>query len=484
MAYDYDLGVIGAGAAGLTLAAGAAQMGARTLLVEKRGKLGGDCLHFGCVPSKTLIASARVYRQMQQGPRFGLPDVAPPPVDFARVAERIRRVIEAIQPHDSVERFCKLGVQVEFGQAQFVDEHAVRIGGETVSADKWAVATGARPGTPPIPGLDQVDSLTNETLFSMSELPSEMIVLGGGAVAVEMAQALNRLGCKVTMVQRSRRILSGEDPDMADMVQAALEEEGVRVLTGTTTEELRQEHGIKTVLVRDRDGGRATLAAPALLVALGRRPNVDGLGLDQAGVEHSARGVAVDSRMRTSQGHIYAIGDVTGRHQFTHAAGYEGGVALANAVIRFPKKADYTWMPRAVYTEPELAAAGETETRLQERGEDYEVWTERFRDNDRSLAEGWETGKIKLLVGKGEKVLGVQILGPQAGDLLGEWATALAGGVKLSAMASAVHPYPTLAEINKRVAGDVMAPKLFEGVLKKGVSWLFNYRGRACEWSG
>lgn len=481
-AYDYDLGIIGAGAAGLTLASGAAQMGAKTLLVERAPQLGGDCLHYGCVPSKTLIASARVYHQMRNAAHWGLPQADLPPVDFSQVAARIQSVIETIQPHDSEERFCSLGVKVMFGQAEFVDEHSIRLQGKTISAAKWAIATGSRPGRPPVKGLDSVDCLTNETLFSMQELPADMLVLGGGPIAVEMAQALNRLGCRVTIVQRSSQILSAEDADMAGLVQSALEAEGVRVMTGMSLLEVRQENGDKLALVKDKQGQSHELRASAMLLALGRKANTDTLALENAGVEFTAKGVSVDEKMRTNQRHIFAIGDITGRYQFTHTAGYEGGVALANAVIRFPRKADYTWMPRAVYTDPELAVMGSTERELQQEDVDYTAWTEEFKNNDRSLAEGCDTGKLKLLLDRKERVLGVQIMGLHAGDLLGEWAAIIGGNVKLASLASAVHPYPTLAEINKRVAGSVMAPKLFEGLLKKGVSTLFNYRGRACEW--
>jgi len=481
-AYDYDLGVIGGGAAGLTLTSGAAQMGAKTVLVERRPLLGGDCLHFGCVPSKTLIRSAKVCHTIRNASRFGLPECSPGSVDFAKIAARIRSVIETIQHHDSVERFCSLGAQVLFGEAEFIDEHSIRLDGKTISAAKWAIATGSRPGTPPIQGLESVDYLTNESLFTMERLPQDMLILGGGPIAIEMAQALHRLGCAVTVIQRSAQILSGEDRDMADDLQGILEAEGVRVLTGMSLKQVRQEGGQRTALATDSQGREHQLRAASMLVALGRKPNVESLRLDNAGVEHSTKGIAVDARMRTNQAHIYAIGDITGAYQFTHAAGYEGGIALANAVIRFPRKADYTWMPRAVYTDPELAAMGRTEKQLQEQGVEHSVWVEEFRNNDRSLAEGCESGRLKLLLDAKERILGVQILGPHAGDLLSQWAVMVGGKVKLSTLASAVHPYPTLAEINKRVAGSVMAPKLFDGLLKKGVNALFNYRGRACEW--
>ncbi len=481
VSYDYDLGVIGAGAAGLTLTAGAAQMGAKTLLVEARDKLGGDCLHFGCVPSKTLIHSAHVYQLMRSGLKFGLPGFSPPPVDFSRISARIQKVIARIQKHDSVERFCNLGARVEFGRAEFVDEHHISLGGRRISAKKWAIAAGSSPSFPPIKGLDQVGYLNNETIFYRSKIPAEMIILGGGPVAVEMGQALNRLECRITIIQRSGQILSSEDPDVALLVQKILENEGVRVYTGLEISEVREKNGLKLVIARDRQGKQHAFKAQELFLALGRRANVHRLKLEKAGVDYTDEGILVDDKMRTSQKHIFAIGDITGRYQFTHAAGYEGGVALSNAVIHYPKKADYTWMPRAIYTDPELAVMGKTEAQLRAESKEYAVWTESFEDNDRSLAEGYSIGKIKLLLDKNERVLGVQILGPRAGELLGEWVAVLNGDIRLSTLASAVHPYPTLAEINKRVAADVMAPKIFGGLLKKGVKLIFNYKGRACE---
>jgi pyruvate/2-oxoglutarate dehydrogenase complex dihydrolipoamide dehydrogenase (E3) component len=480
--YDYDLGVIGAGAAGLTVASGAAQMGAKTLLVERREHLGGDCLHYGCVPSKTLIRSARVYHTMRQGPRFGLPAVDPGPVDFARVRERIRSVIATIQPHDSPERFCSLGAAVEFAEARFVDEHQVRLDGRTVSAGKWVVATGSRPHLPPVPGLAEAEPLTNETLFSMDALPADMIVLGGGPIAVELSQALQRLGCRVTLLQRSTHLLVREDPAMADKVRAVLEEEGVAVHTGMALKRVRRERGARVVTVEDAEGREREFRAAALFAALGRRVNTDTLDLENAGLETSPSGLEVDDRMRTTQQHILACGDVTGKYQFTHAAGYEGGIVLANAVFHLPRKVDYTWLPRVTYTDPELAAVGLTPALCEERGIEHQVWKEEFAANDRALAEGAERGLLQLVLDKREKPLGVQILGPHAGELLGEWSAVLAGKVRLSTLAGAVHAYPTLAEINKKVAGSVMAPKLFSGIVQKTVSTLFRFQGRACEW--
>lgn len=476
--YDYDLGVIGAGAAGLTVASGAAQLGAKVVLIEKEPALGGDCLHHGCVPSKTLIKTARVYHQIKSAQNYGLPPIPAPPVDFARVADRIREVIAVIQRHDSVERFRALGVETVFGRARFTDSRQVEADGRKISARQWVIASGSSPSAPPIPGLDQTPHLTNKNIFSLPKLPASMIVLGAGPIAVEMAQAFNRLGCRVSVVQRSDRILSKEDRDMADLVMAAMAAEGVEFHLEAKIVGVRDLGDRRELVYQDARGSEVRLTAEALLVALGRRPNLEGLNLEAAGAAFTPKGVLVDARLRTSRKHIFACGDATGAYQFTHAAGYEAGVVLANAVFHLPRKADYTWLPWCTYSEPELASIGLNEKAARKKGLAYHIWTEDFADNDRAQTEG-AGGRLKMLVDEREKVLGVQIVGPHAGELINEWAAVLNGKVKLAALAAAVHPYPTLGEINKRVAGDLMAPKLFSPKVKKALKLLFRLRGGA-----
>lgn len=479
-AYDYDLGVIGGGAAGLTAAAGGARLGAKVLVIEKEPVLGGDCLHHGCVPSKTLIASAKARGAMLDAARWGLPAPELPPVDFSRIAGRIRTVIAHIQKHDSPERFCSLGALVEFGAPEFVDEHSVRLNGRTVSADKWIVATGSSPSIPRITGLKHTPHLTNKNLFSLETLPESLLILGGGAIAVEMAQAFQRLGSQVTILQRSDRILSSEPGDMAGLVRQRLEAEGVTVITGAKARFVSVAYGLRHVGYVDSRGEEAVASAKALLVAFGRGPNVSGLRLENAGVAYTEKGIPTDARLRTTASNIFAAGDVLGKWMFTHAAGYEGGVALTNAVARLPRKADYTFMPRVTYCDPELASAGHNEESAAQAGLEVSVHVQRFEDNDRAQADGTPEGLLRMLVDRKEKVVGVQIYGPRAGDLLGEWMTALSAGVKISEMAQAVHPYPTLAEITKRVAGEYVAPKIFEGVAPKILKAVFGLKGRAC----
>jgi pyruvate/2-oxoglutarate dehydrogenase complex dihydrolipoamide dehydrogenase (E3) component len=479
--YDFDIGILGGGAAGLTVASGSAQLGAKTLLVEKEDKLGGDCLHFGCVPSKTLIKTSHVYHLMKHADSFGLPRVEVPPVDYREVVKRIRSVIGIIQKHDSEERFCGLGARVEFGDPEFIDNHTIRLDGKPYTAKNWVIATGSSPGIPSIQGLERGSIITNKEIFSLDHLPGSMIVLGAGPIAIEMAQAFCRLGTEVTLVQRSGQILSKEDKDMADVVMDILKNEGVTFYLDASVVRISDHGGSKKVVIRTGSGKTATLTAETILVALGRNPNLEGLGLDNIGVSYDPKGIAVDSRMRTSQKHIFAAGDVTGSYQFTHAAGYEGGIVISNAVFRLPRKADYTFFPWCTYTDPELASIGMNEKRAEAAGIEYSVWTEAFRDNDRGQAEGEAAGKIKMVLDKAEKPLGVQILGPRAGELIGEWVATFNGKVKLSTLASAVHPYPTLGEINKRVAGTYFSPKIFSENIRKGLKFFFHLKGRACE---
>ena len=474
--YDYDIAVIGGGAAGLTTASGAAQLGAKTLLIEKEPSLGGDCLHFGCVPSKTLIHSAKLYHNMQQGERFGLPSITPPPVEFSKVAARIQSVIDVIQVHDSVERFNGLGVEVQFGSPCFSDKHSITLGSQKISAKSWVIATGSSPAPPRIECLKNIPYITNKEIFSLSTLPRNMIVLGAGPIAIEMAQAFNRLGSKVSVIQRSAQILSKEDKDMADAVMKKMEGEGVQFFLNATVTDAKTEGDTKELTIQQGDKS-TQLQADTVLLAQGRSPNVEGLGLKAIDLEYSNRGIGVDQRMRTSHKHIYAPGDINGAFQFTHAAGYEGGIVVSNAIFHLPRKINTKWMPWCTYTEPELASIGMNEKAATAAGISFTTLTEQFGENDRALAEGSGSGQLKLLLDSKERPLGIQILGPRAGDLIGEWVAVLNGGMKLSSLAGTIHPYPTLAEINKRVAGSYISPKIFSKKIKKTLKLLFSLQG-------
>ena len=393
--YDFDIGILGGGAAGLTVASGAARFGAKTLLIEKENSLGGDCLHFGCVPSKTLIRTANIYHLMKNAEKYGLPRVDLKPVDFQEVSKRIQSVIDVIQEHDSKERFCKLGARVEFGNANFTDEHSVRLNGEIYSAKKWVIATGSSPFVPPIEGIDKTPYITNKELFSLKTLPKSMIAIGGGPISIEMAQAFSRLGTKVTVVELANQILGAEDKDMAEYLMNILISEGITFHLGSMplgTKDLGNE---KEIVIRNAEGKTISLRAETILVAVGRKANLQGLGLEDISMEIDKKGLKIDDRLRTNHKHIFVAGDSTGSYQFTHAAGYEGGIVLGNAILHLPRKVDYTYLPWCTYTDPELASIGMNEKRAAAAGISYSVWTEEFRTNDRSLAEGEETGKNK-----------------------------------------------------------------------------------------
>jgi len=477
--HDYDIGIIGGGAAGLTIAAGAAQAGAKALVVEKEDRLGGDCLHFGCVPSKTLIRTAQVYHLMKNAGRFGLPATDLQRPDFRKISARIQSVIGTIQKHDSEERFCSLGAKVEFGQATFVDDHSISLNDKNHSAKNWVIASGSSAAIPPIEGLKETPYITNREVFSLEKLPASMVIIGGGPIGIELAQAFARLGTRVTVVEFLPQILNADDSDMTDMILGVLKSEGVEFYLNSAVQSTRNLGNEKEVTFKKGEVIRS-IRAETILVATGRKVSLDGLGLEGIGVTFDRKGLKLDEKLRTTQSHIYGAGDVTGVYQFTHAAGYEGGVVLSNAIFHFPRKVNYTFLPWVTYTDPELACIGLNEKTAKAKGISYTVWTEAFENNDRSLAEGERIGKIKMLLDEKEKPMGVQILGPHAGDLMSEWVAIMNGNVKLSTIASAVHPYPTLGEINKRVAGNFLATKIFSDRVKKTLRLFFNLKGRAC----
>jgi len=432
--YEYDLGILGGGAAGLTAAAGAAQFGAKTVLVEKAKVLGGDCLHFGCVPSKTLIRTAGVWSLARRAKEFGLPEVALPPVSLGDVMGRVRSVIATIQEHDSPERFCRLGAEVRFGSPCFVDDHTVDLDGARLTARAWIIATGSGPSLPPVEGITDVPYWTNETVFSQTELPGDLLILGGGPIGVEMAQAFRRLGSGVTVIEYADQLLVHEDTDIAAILRSRLEAEGVKVLTGTKALMATDVNG--SVLLRvgpaKGDGEPWTIEGDVLLVAAGRKPNVEGLELSAAGVDFSPRGVPADRRMKTNVPHIYSCGDVNGVFPFTHVAGYEAGIALSNAVLRLPRTADYTKVPWCTYTDPEVASIGLNEKRAKTAGVEYRTLEVPFRDVDRALAEGEAGGKIKVLISPSGALLGCQIAGHHAGELIHEWVAAINGATNVN----------------------------------------------------
>ena len=466
---DYDICVIGGGSGGLAVAAGAAQMGARTILFE-RAKMGGDCLNYGCVPSKALLAAARAADTIRRADRFGIP-AAEPDIHFERVRDHVRGVIAAIAPHDSVERFEGLGVRVIQQSARFTGRRVVVAeDGTSVTARRIVVATGSVAAIPPIPGLDSVPYFTNETIFENAERPAHLIIIGGGPMGIEMAQAHRRLGSDVTVVEMGG-ILAKDDPELVDIVRTRLAEDGVGLREGAGVERVAPVDGGVGVSLTG-SGGAETIRGSHLLVATGRRAAIDGLDLEAAGIEHSGAGITVDARLRTTNRHVYAIGDVAGGPQFTHMAAHHADIVLRNALFRLPAKVNTTAVPWVTYTDHELAHVGLSEVDARARHAGVSVTRWQVSDNDRAQTERAPDGLIKVVTGRFGRVLGVGIVGLHAGELLQPWILAIDKRMSLSSLAGLIVPYPTLGEINKRVAGAYYAPKLFSGGTRKLVRLL------------
>lgn len=466
-----DLCVIGAGTGGLVVAAGASQMGAETVLIE-RGEMGGDCLNFGCVPSKAMIAAAEVARTMREAAPFGIRRQEPD-VDFGRVQDHVRDVIAAIAPHDSVERFEGLGVRVIRAHARFTGPDEVQADEFTVQARRFVIAVGSSPFVPPIPGLDAVPFLTNESVFDNRSLPSHLIVIGGGPIGIELAQAHRRLGARVTVVEMAT-ILPKDDPELVEFVRRRLRREGVEIREGAgVTAVARSETGIDVTV--ERDGESERLEASHILVAAGRRPNVADLGLEAAGIAHSARGIEVDARLRTGNRRVFAVGDVTGGLQFTHVAAHHAGIVLRNALFRLPAKVETRAVPWVTYTDPELAHVGMTEAAAREGGRKFRVLRFALGENDRAVAERAGEGLIKVVTAKNGRVLGASIVAPRAGELILPWVMAVKERMRIGALASVIAPYPNLSEISKSVAGTYYTPKLFGPGTRKLVRFLARF---------
>ncbi|MBX9614940.1 MAG: FAD-dependent oxidoreductase [Caulobacteraceae bacterium] len=460
-----DLVVIGAGSGGLSVAAGAAQLGLKVVLFEK-GEMGGDCLNYGCVPSKALIAAADKAHQARSA-GLGVGATAPE-IDFAAVMAHVHATIATIAPVDSQERFEGLGVRVVRAAASFVDARTVAGGGLRVRARKIVIATGSRAAVPPIPGLETTPHLTNETIFDLAERPRRLIVLGGGPIGVELGQAFRRLGSEVVIVEAAE-ILGREDPAAAAVVLTQLKADGVELHPGTKA--VRIEPG--PVLIVEGPDGESRIEGSHLLVAVGRRPSTDGLDLDKAGIAHDARGIRTDRSLRTTNQRVYAVGDVAGRGQFTHLAGAHASLVVRRAVFALPVNADALVVPRVTYCDPELAAVGLTEAEARKtHGDDIRVETFPFSENDRAQAEGDVRGFGKLVTTRKGKVLGVTLVGRHAGDHIHLWALTLSAGLKLSALTGMIAPYPTRGEINKRLAGLWYVPALFSGRTRRLVSVL------------
>jgi len=450
----YDLVVIGGGSAGLTAVSMAARLGARSLLVD-RESFGGDCLHYGCVPSKSLIASARMAQRMRHAEKYGL-DSVDLTVDLPRIMTRIDSIRDEIGSHETPEEIRKLGVDVALGGAKFIDESTLEIDNEyRVTAEKIVIATGSHAVAPQIPGLAESGFIDHVDLFGLRERPARLAVIGGGAIGTEMGQALSRLGSDVTIIQRAARLLPREDPEISAVLQDAFAGEGINILLSANPVRVTRDGSDKEIVV-GQDGATHAIRCDEILVAVGRRPVIAALNVDAAGIKTNARGIIVDDRLRTNKSHIFAVGDCNGGPQFTHWAEYEARIATRNALYRGSSKRSMQTLPWVTFTDPEVARVGMTFDEARNASNDERIHEHVFPYSrlDRAVCESDTVGMIKVVVDKSDRILGAHIIGPGAGEALTEWVLAIEHRLPLSKIGSAIHVYPTLSRINRRVADE------------------------------
>ncbi len=443
-----DLCIVGAGSGGLSVAAAAAAMGVPVVVIEK-GEMGGDCLNYGCVPSKALIAAGHIAQAMREGEKFGIHAVEPR-VDMSRVHDHVHDVIAAIAHNDSEARFTVMGVKVIRAAGKFISKDTLEAGSFQVKARRFVIATGSSSATPPIAGLDQVRFLTNETVFDLEELPSRLVVIGGGPIGMELAQAFRRLGADVIILEGAHA-LSREDPELAQVAIAQLRAEGVDIRLNVKIARVEARGGGARVVLAGHEI-EETIDGSHLLIAAGRNPNVHNLGLETAGVQFDRKGIKVSKSLRTSNRRIYAIGDVTGEAAFTHAANYHAGLVLRATLFRLPVKLEPRLIPRVTYTDPEIAMAGLSEAQARATHGHVNIYRWPFSENDRAQAEHAVTGHIKIVASAKDVILGAGIAGRHAGELIGFWQLAITKKMKIQDIAGLVLPYPTLQEVSKRAA--------------------------------
>lgn len=468
---NVDICVIGAGSGGLSVAAGASQLGMKTVLIEKH-KMGGDCLNYGCVPSKALLAAAHAAEAQRRPGPFGI-ESSGFTIRQKDVYKHVRDVIAAIEPNDSVERFSGLGVRVILSEGRFVAPDRVAARDFEITARRFVVATGSSAFVPPIPGIEQTPHLTNETIFDRDAVPERLIVVGGGPIGIEMAQAHRRLGADVTVLDMAT-IMPKDDPELVDVVRRRLVAEGVDIRENIRIARV-EKSGAGVAVVLKSENGETRIEGSDLLIAAGRRPNVKNLGLEAAGVEYSDKGIKVDRSLRTTNKRVYAVGDVAGGLQFTHVAGFHAGIVIKNALFRLPANADAHPVPWVTYTDPELAQVGLTEAEARKQGVEFRVLRWPFHENDRAQAERRTEGLAKIVTTPRGKILGAGIAGPHAGELILTWVLAMDRGIKAGAVAQVVAPYPTLSEVSKRAAGSLFTASLFSERTKKIVRFLARF---------
>ena len=468
MIEKYDLIVIGAGSGGLVSAVGANYLGAKVLLIEK-AKLGGDCLNYGCVPSKSLIHSASIAHNIQHAKDFGIRSNTFD-VDFTNVISRVQNIIKNIaDTHDSQERFESLGITVQFGASKFIDAHTIELNNKHYYGKKIVIATGGRANKPDIPGLKEAQILTNEELFSIQKQPKSLIILGGGPIGSEMAQAFQRLGTQVTIIDRSSKILSREDDDVSQVIMERFTKEGIQIEINANPIKIEKQENKKIVSI-ERNGETMKIEAEEILVALGRKPNIEGLDFEKAGVIYNNRGVQVNKYQQTSQKHIYACGDICGPYQFTHLASYQAGIIIKNAFTPLKSTVDYKAFPWCTFLDPEVAHVGISEKQAIDEKIFHKIYKSPVANVDRARTEGKTDGFIKLIIGKRGTILGVTIVAPHAGELLAEYTLAINKGLKIQDIYDTIHIYPTFSELNKFGAGQYMRT-LFSPFMKKFLQW-------------
>ena len=458
-----DICVIGGGAGGLAVAAAAAQMGASVALIEK-AKMGGDCLNYGCVPSKALLAAGHAAESVRRAIRFGVAG-GQPAVDAKAVHGHVHGSIAALAPHDSQERFEGLGVKVIRAPARFTGRRQVEAGDFRVTARRLVVATGSSPFAPPISGLEGTPYFTNETIFDLGRIPNHLLIVGGGPIGMEMAQAFRRLGAEVTVLEMFT-IMPNDDPELVEVVRGRLAADGVDIREGVNIAGV-EKAGDGVRMIMETHGVETKVEGSHLLIAAGRRANVGGLDLEKAGIAYSPKGIEVDARLRTSNKKIFAIGDVAGGFQFTHVAEYHAGIVIRNALFRIPAKAKTGAVPWVTYTDPELAQVGLTEERAKERQGEIRVLRWPFADTARARAEGETDGLVKAITSRKGRILGAGIAGPRAGELIHIWVLAMSNNLKIGALAGMIAPYPTFSEASKRAAGGFFTPLLFSERARK-----------------
>jgi pyruvate/2-oxoglutarate dehydrogenase complex dihydrolipoamide dehydrogenase (E3) component len=463
-----DICVIGAGSGGLSVAAAAAAFGAPVVLIEK-GRMGGDCLNFGCIPSKALIESGIRAQQIATADAFGI--AARPTIDFARVYRHVHDVIAELAPNDSTERFTGLGVHVIAGTARFEDAETIAVNdGVRIKARRFVIATGSSPAVPSIPGLTETPYFTNETVFGLAQRPSHLMIIGAGPIGLELAQAFRRLGSRVTVIE-ALRPLAKEDPECSRIVIDALSREDIIIHSAAAVRSVRGAAGSLEVSVKIGETEK-TISGDRILVAAGRIPNLEGLGLEAAGIECGPKGIIVDHGLRTTNRRVYAIGDVVGDLNFTHVANYHAGLVIRSALFRLPVRVSYAAMPWVTFTDPELAQVGLTEAQAWQQAYGLRVLRWPFRDNDRARIGRNPGGLVKVITGKRGRTLGATIVGAHAGELIAPWTLAIRQGLNIRAMAEVVSPYPTLGEANKRAAMTYFSPSLTSPRVRRVIGWL------------